>query len=189
MVQIDQLLKGSSEQENPSFESPLELLDSCHDKILQYSSALYKLTQALPAEGWTKQLETSADQIRRYFNVAGPEHHLDEEKHIFPAIIALDPQFTNPESLEMLHVINRLIKEHVETDVLWESLDNMLSERSEDFETLEELAQQFAEDMIEHATIENDVIFPYVKKHLSEKDLKKIGSDIAKRRGVKLPKK
>lgn len=185
MLQIDQLLKNTPKNESVSFESPLELLASCHDKILHFSSALHKLSIILHQEGWSEALETSAEQICRYFNVACPEHHLDEERHLFPAIIALDPELKNPESLEMMQLINRLIKEHVESDVLWETLDQMLAERSEDFDTLEELAQQFAADMLEHATIENETVFPYAQTHISNDEFKKMGAEIAKRRGVK----
>lgn len=186
MLQIDQLLNNSSKKDSVGFEAPLELLVSCHDKILLFSSALDKLSQALKEDGWNSQHKASAEQIRRYFNIAGPEHHLDEEKHLFPAIIALDPEFKQPQSLEIVQLINRLIKEHVETDVLWESLDTMLAEQSEDFDTLEELARQFALDMHEHARIENEIVFPFVKTHINDTELKKMGAEIAQRRGVKL---
>lgn len=184
MLQIDQLLQGSAAK--ASFDSPLELLYSCHDKILHYSSALQSLCSTLLKEGWSPQLGKSADQIRRYFNIAGPEHHMDEEKHLFPAIIALDPELKQSESQEILQQINQLIKEHVESDILWESLDSMLEERSEDYDTLEELARQFASDMHEHAGIENEIIFPYAKEHISADNFKQMGAEIAKRRGIKL---
>lgn len=184
MLQISQLRNKSSD--SPSFEQPLSLLRSCHDKIIHFSSSLYKLSQSLPNEGWNRQLEASAEQIRHYFNIAGPEHHKDEEEHLFPAIIALDPTCTEPGSLERIQLINTLIKEHVQSDSLWEKLDLMLKERTEDFATLAQLAEQFANEMHQHAEIENKQVFPFAEQHISSRQFKEMGQDIAKRRGVKL---
>ena len=109
---------------------------------------------------------------------------LDEEHHLFPAIIALDPELKNPPSIEIVQLINRMIKEHVESDALWATLDTMLADKSEDFAALEELSQQFKASMHEHAQIENEQIFPYAKTHISDRDFKKMGLAIAKRRGI-----
>lgn len=176
---------SSGNKKNATFEAPLELLLSCHDKIKHFSSTLVELSIALEKEGWSSKLITTADQIRRYFNIASPEHHLDEEHHLFPAIIALDPKLTQPGSIEILQLINRLIKEHVESDALWIKLDAMLDEQSEDFNTLKNLSQQFKSSMHEHASIENEQIFPYAETHIGDIELRKIGLEIARRRGIK----
>lgn len=183
MLQINQL-KGSAAK-SATFEQPLELLLSCHEKIIHFSSALVKIVIAVQKEGWNEQYTNSVDQVRHYFNVASPAHHLDEEMHLFPAIIALDPELKKAHSIDILTTINNMIKEHVESDALWETLDKMLAEHSEDFSTLEKLTRQFEADMHEHARIENEQIFPYAKAHISEVDLKKIGLAIARRRGIK----
>ncbi len=185
MLQINQLRKSNSQDDNPGFERPLSLLRSCHQKIMHFSSSLYKLTQMLPESGWTPSLESSADQIRHYFNVAGPEHHKDEEEHLFPAIIALDPQCKKAQTRELIQLINTMIKEHVESDVLWEQLDTLLLERTDDYTTLKQLAGQFAQDMQQHAEIENEQIFPFAEEHISKQQFRLMGQDIAQRRGVK----
>ncbi len=175
---------ASGTPQSATFEQPIELLLSCHEKIMHFSSALNKLSIALKKDGWNDEIIASSNQIRRYFNVAAHEHHLDEENHLFPAIIALDPEFKQAESTQILTVLHRLIKEHVESDALWETLDNMLEEKSDDFVLLEELAQEFESSMHEHARIENEEIFPYAKARISTSELKKMGLDIAKRRGI-----
>lgn len=185
MLQISPQSKNTSDNhKGVTFEQPLELLLSCHEKILHFSSALSELSIVLKKEGWNDALKASSDQIRRYFNVAAHEHHLDEENHLFPAIIALDPEFKQAESIKIIQLINQMIKEHVESDTLWEKLDTMLEEQSEDFNTLDTLIRQFKKEMHEHALIENEHIFPYAKTRLSEDELKKIGLSIAERRGV-----
>lgn len=185
MLQIKSPSKDASDnQKNVTFEQPIELLLSCHEKIIHFSSALLKLSIALKLDGWNDEMTASSDQIRRYFNVAASEHHLDEEIHLFPAIIALDPEFKQAKSTETLKVLHRLIKEHVESDLLWETLNTMLEEKSDDFILLEELAQEFKTSMHEHARIENEEIFPYAQTHISTSELKKIGLAIAERRGI-----
>ncbi|MCK5647316.1 MAG: hemerythrin domain-containing protein [Gammaproteobacteria bacterium] len=185
MLQISSQPKASSDnQENSLFERPLELLLSCHEKIVHFSSALCELSAALQKEGWNDNITASAVQIRHYFNVASTEHHLDEEHHLFPAIIALDPELKNTQSIEIVQLINSMIKEHVESDQLWETLDTLLEEKSEDFAALEELSQRFKTSMHEHARIENEQIFPYARAHISDNDFKKMGLAIAKRRGI-----
>jgi len=185
MLQINPFKGSARENNSASFDQPLELLLSCHKKILHYSSALNKIVTALQSEGWQDNYATSVEQVRHYFNVAVPEHHLDEEVHLFPTIIALDPELKKSDSLEIVTLINNMIKEHVESDALWEKLDSLLAERSQDFSTLEKLARQFEADMHEHARIENEMIFPYAKKHISNSDFKKMGQEIARRRGIK----
>lgn len=187
MLKIDQLFTRPADKQagNAPFEQPLDLLHSCHEKILHFSSALLKLNPILQQEGWCEHHATSADQIRRYFNVAAPEHHKDEEEHLFPAIIALDPEFKKPDTTAVVQLINRMIKEHVESDALWATLDNLLAERSEDFEQLEMLSKQFAGEMRKHAETENAQIFPFAKAHISDAAFKKMGAAIARRRGIK----
>jgi len=186
-LQISTGRKRTAEHQNASFDKPIELLLSCHEKILHFSSALSDLSVALKKEGWSNEITSSANQIRRYFNIASPEHHLDEEHHLFPAIIALDPALQHAESIEIIQLINRMIKEHVESDALWQTLDTMLEEKSENFNTLVKLANKFKASMHEHARIENEHIFPYAKTHINKAELKKIGLAIAERRGIKQP--
>lgn len=185
MLNINPLKDSAEANNSASFDQPLELLLSCHKKIQHYSSALYKIVTTVQQEGWLENYINSVDQVRHYFNVAVPEHHLDEEVHLFPTIIALDPEFKKPDSLEIVTLINNMIKEHVESDALWEKLDSMLAERSQDFSNLEQLARQFEADMHEHARIENEMIFPYAEKYISKSDFKKMGQEIARRRGIK----
>jgi len=171
------------------FERPLELLNSCHEKIIHFSSTLLKLSTALKQQGWSEELSVTAKNICQYFNIAGPEHHLDEEQHLFPAVIALCTGQTDGSKQEcddLIQLIHRMIKEHVETDVLWEKINQLLNNKSRDFKQLETLSFQFKEAMHEHAEMENNIIFPYARAHINDADFKKMGAAIAARRGIKL---
>ena len=184
MIQIQKISSSTKQRDSiqsAAFEQPLDLLLSCHDKIIHFSSALYKIAIALQQEGWNDDYAVSADQIRHYFNIAGPEHHLDEEQHLFPAIQALPDDSLDKKS-DISTLIQRMISEHSKTDALWLLLDKMLAQRSEDFITLKKLSHQFKTEMHEHARIENDIIFPYARQHISVAEFKIMGLAIAQRR-------
>ncbi len=185
MLQIQTSSHSSIISKSASYEQPLELLLSCHAKVRHFSSALSKLTHAIQHNGWNDDYVISVNQVRHYFNVASSAHHQDEEKHLFPAIIAFEASASDSND-EMISLIERLTKEHNESDALWYQLDNMLAESSEDFLTLHTLSHQFEFDMHRHAQIEDDIIFPYAKKHISTLDFKKMGLAIARRRGIKV---
>jgi len=189
MLTLDQLFKKKHDSLSPgkaAFSHPLTLLKSCHEKILHFSSALVKLSEVLQKEGWSISNKDSADQIRRYFNIAAPEHHKDEELHLFPAIIALDPSLQDPEIKAQLNLINQMVQEHVETDALWEKLDSMLASHSTTFDELNEMGIQFAAELARHAEIENTEIFTFAEQHINEATFEQMGKAIAKRRGIKL---
>ena len=190
MITIKQLLTPAARNQNhgASFEDPLSLLSSCHDKIIHFSSTLYKLTKMLRQDGWSDELINTAKNIRQYFNIAGPEHHLDEEQHLFPALIALKLNSDFDQSKDIIALINQMIKEHIESDALWEKINHLLEVQSKDFKQLESLAAKFERSMHEHAEIENSIIFPYAKAQISKEDFKIMGAAIAKRRGVKINK-
>lgn len=185
MITIKQLLTQTTENKNhgASFENPLALLRSCHDKIIHFSSTLHKLSKILKQDGWSDELINTAKNIRNYFNIAGPEHHLDEEQHLFPAIIALESRLQNK---EVNKLIEQMTKEHLESDALWEKIDHLLEHQSKDFKQLDVLASQFENSMHKHAEIENTIIFPFAEKQFSTAEFKAMGSAIAKRRGVQI---
>lgn len=191
MLTLDQLFNKKEDLLSPAeaaFSHPLTLLTSCHEKILHFSSALVKLSEKLQQQGWSDNSNVSAGQIRRYFNIAAPEHHKDEELHLFPAIIALDKDLQDPEIKTQLGLINLMIKEHVETDALWETLDNLLASHSEAFDELNAMAIQYAAELAQHAELENTEIFTFAEQRIDKATFEQMGKDIAKRRGIKLKK-
>ena len=68
MITIEQLLKQTPEHKShgASFEDPLALLGSCHEKIIHFSSTLHKLSKILKQDGWSEDLINTAQNIRNY---------------------------------------------------------------------------------------------------------------------------
>ena len=70
------------------YEAPFEMLDACHERVERMLRLLNKLRAHLQASGWDAQAAEAARDVLRYFNEAAPRHHEDEERHVFPAVLA-----------------------------------------------------------------------------------------------------
>ena len=70
------------------YEAPFEMLDACHERVERMLRLLHKLRAHLQASGWDAQATEAARDVLRYFNEAAPRHHEDEERHVFPAVLA-----------------------------------------------------------------------------------------------------
>ena len=73
----------------PSLEEPLEMLEACHERIEAQLRTLERLLDYLPRHGADEQARQAASNVLRYFELAGPNHHEDEERNLFPTLIEL----------------------------------------------------------------------------------------------------
>ena len=71
----------------PSLEEPLEMLEACHERIEAQLRTLERLLDYLPRHGADEQARQAARNVLRYFELAGPNHHEDEERNLFPTLI------------------------------------------------------------------------------------------------------
>lgn len=69
------------------FEEPFAMLLACHERVQRMLTLLQRLAEHLPTHGADDQARRAAHDIKRYFDQAGPAHHEDEERHIFPALL------------------------------------------------------------------------------------------------------
>ena len=80
-----------------TFDRPVSILLSCHDKVRHFAGLMLKLEAHLAAQRQQPGEPASASPdarhaaalVRRYFEVAAPLHHQDEEDDVFPALRAL----------------------------------------------------------------------------------------------------
>lgn len=71
-------------------ERPLDLLYACHDKVRRFTRLAGQLGRHVLTQGADAQARDAATQILRYFELALPNHHADEEEDVFPALRRLD---------------------------------------------------------------------------------------------------
>lgn len=70
------------------FEDPFDMLSACHERVERMLSLLDRLCVHLASKGWDQSAAQAARDVMRYFDLAAPHHHLDEERHVFPAVLA-----------------------------------------------------------------------------------------------------
>lgn len=97
-----------------TIDDPMALLHACHDKVRHFCDLLGRLTTHIQKEGCDEQAREAAAAIRRYFEVAAPLHHLDEDTDLYPALIQLDPGLADAAA--------ELSGEHALLDALWTSV-------------------------------------------------------------------
>lgn len=171
------------------FDQPFELLSACHERVDRSLQLLLRLVKHLgTTAGSAREREMAASAARdvlRYFDVAAPAHHEDEERHVFPLVRA-----TGDEAL--MDTITRLQAGHLAMTESWEALRMLLDEvgrdgAASDHHALEAAAQAFCSLCAEHMALEDSVIFPAARASAEAAGpavVAAMGSEMAARRGV-----
>lgn len=70
------------------FEQPFEMLAACHERVRRSLDLLLRLQAHVQGHGADAQARGAAADVLRYFDLAGPKHHEDEERHVLPRLRA-----------------------------------------------------------------------------------------------------
>jgi hemerythrin-like domain-containing protein len=169
----------------PTFDDPLEMLRACHGKILRQCDTLKKLATHLKTDGCDMQARLAAQGILRYFDSAGKFHHQDEEKDLFPALLAGEKD--EQEHLDALR--QRLLREHVGMLAAWNELRPVLLQLAEGKNARldDRLAERFIGSHTMHIAVENSELLPLAARLLTPEQLLQIGRRMAERRGASFP--
>lgn len=167
----------------PSLETPLEMLVACHGRVRKFCDTLQKLSKHLAAHGNTLDAQTAAANVLRYFEVAAPLHHADEEEDLFPALLKASED--RMDASELRHAIQKLTHEHPQLDTMWRQLKPRLQKVQAGDEAHlgdDGLVEQFAHHYALHAQEEETQVYPWAERLLTEKQLAKISASMIKRR-------
>lgn len=94
------------------FEQPFEMLEACHERVQRSLDLLGRLLDYVEHKGHDEQTRSAAADVLRYFDIAAPSHHEDEEVHVFPPLLA---QGDGP----LRAALQRLQGEHLRMGELW----------------------------------------------------------------------
>lgn len=164
----------------PDFSDPLGLLRACHGRIEQHCATLQQLIPHLREHGVDAEARTAAHNIHRYFSTAGQLHHQDEEQDLFPRLAR--------QSLKLADLVYRLRQEHERMEALWRQLAPQLEkpDRIEDVEALARLVEEFTTLYHGHIARENEELLELARHIFSSDELKKLGTRMAERRGIRI---
>lgn len=170
-----------SDNSAAGFESPLAMIKECHRRIESQCQTLKRMVPHLKIHGSDVAAIQAANAVMRYFELAAPLHHADEERDLFPAMIE---SMAGSDAVCLHIIINDLLAEHEEIDQVWRSLNTtlriiasgqsiMLDETTVDiFETLH----------VRHIACEEQEVLPMAERLLSDRTLAEIGRSMQARR-------
>jgi len=165
------------------FDAPFEMLGACHERVSRSLGLLRRLVDHLGLQGCDEQARTAARDVWRYFEIAAPAHHADEELHVLPRLLHCgDPLLV--EAAEQIHA------DHRQLEALWERLGPRLQALSEDpvawdrsmLGPLAELADAFIAIHDRHVPQEDQLVFPAAAARVDAFELREMGLEMAARR-------
>ena len=167
------------------FEAPFEMLATCHDRVRRMLALQAKLQQHLLHKGCDEPARQAARDVMRYFDIAAPLHHQDEELHVFPPLLA------GPDAA-LRELVRRLQQDHRQMEVGWTAARRALQAVADSAEsggtaftdTQTATLNQFAALYQQHLEDEDHAAYPAAQAALSPAAVQAMSEDMMQRRGV-----
>jgi hemerythrin-like domain-containing protein len=166
----------------PSFDEPFEMLQACHERMGRMLALLQKLRSHMRGRPADDQARQAARDVMRYFDVAAPQHHRDEELHVFPSLIGLH-------DAELAGLVARLQQDHLQMEARWKPARSLLEEVAQGGRTAFNEADDAVFDAFVHLydghiEAEESVAFPRAMAAMEPQGIDQMGREMAGRRGV-----
>lgn len=166
------------------FEAPFEMLSACHERVERMLNLLERLQARLADKGWDPQAADAARDVMRYFDLAAPLHHEDEERHVFPPLLAAGDAAVGA-------VVRRLQADHLAMAQTWPTARQLLQGVAAagapaawpgwDAAALQTLAD-FRGRYGEHIALEESLAYPQARALLDPASLQAMSADMQSRR-------
>lgn len=186
-IHLHQISQPGQHAPGVGFEAPFEMLGACHERVERMLGLIGKIREHVKTHGADGQARDAARDVMRYFDQAGPHHHEDEERHVFPPLLAQrDPA--------VLAVVIRLKQDHREMAAQWAPLRAALAaladagegwagfsaEEEQRFDTYDALYRR-------HLVDEDAVVYPAARALIRGDALQAMSTDMMARRGLAQP--
>lgn len=158
------------------FDQPWEMLAACHERVERMLVLLARLRAHLETAGADTQAQQAARDVMRYFDVAAPHHHEDEERHVFPRLRAHG----------QAALAERLHADHEAMAPAWAALRAQLADIAEGRPPQVDAGvwTGFAALYRRHLDDENTLAFPAAAAATDAAAARAMGAEMAARRGV-----
>ncbi|MDB5943384.1 MAG: Hemerythrin cation binding domain protein [Ramlibacter sp.] len=163
------------------FDQPFEMMTACHERMQRTLELLRRLRAHVASHGADEQARQAARDVMRYFDRAAPQHHQDEELHVFPPLVAKgDPA--------ALALVQRLRQDHVRMEAGWSETRRLLDDIAEGrLATLssadEAVLDAFSSLYAGHIDAEEEVAYPGAAALLDAAAVQAMGQEMSRRRG------
>lgn len=165
----------------PGMETPLEMLEACHDRVRAQLATLGRLVAWLPDHGPDRQAQQAAANVMRYFDLAAVNHHLDEEQDLFPVL----RERVDAGRRELLgELIDWILADHQQMFSRWAKLRARLEciSRGEVCELPAGDVEEFAARYRRHMEREEGELLPLARQLLIEADIASMSATMTDRR-------
>ncbi len=161
---------------------PFDVLDACHQQIVTALQQLGALVQHLKLKGVDGKAREMARDIFLFFLNTAHQHHLDEEKYVFPALI-------NSGDDTLVRQTLRLQQDHGWIEEDWLELAPQLESIAAGYnwynlDLLEQAVPVFQALYQDHMALEESLIYPEARARIAAWDLLGMGREMAQRRRV-----
>lgn len=171
------------------FDAPFEVLAGCHERVRRSLALLERLLSHLAQQGVDAAARSAAQDVWRYFDIAAPQHHQDEERHVIPLLLASGDG-------ELMAAARQMRGDHERMDAVWARLGPALQGLAQagdgalpppQWQALAQDAQRFIGLHATHVPLEDALAFPAALARTDTRARAAMGQEMARRRGVKLP--
>lgn len=164
------------------FEQPFEMLEACHERLHRMLDLLARLRLHVREHGADTQAQQAARDVMRYFDLAAPQHHHDEELHVFPPLLAQG-------DARVRELVQRLQQDHVRMEAGWKQAREVLALIAAGGLARLDAAQDAALDGFSglyagHIEAEEQVAYPTARGLLDRDAIARAGQEMMRRRGV-----
>lgn len=166
------------------FDQPLDMLEACHERLRRSLTLLERLSAHLSAQGADPQAQDAARDVLRYFDLAAPHHHHDEELHLVPLLQG---------SSATQAWAQQVLRDHAQLAQAWAAARPALAGVSQGLWPPAQGAAcaqaqwaQWSQALLAHAAWEDAVVYPWVRQQVAPPDQQAMGLEMAQRRGVSL---
>lgn len=173
---------SKSLQPGSGYAQPFDLLAACHERVQRSLDLLARLNAHCAKAGADATAASAAADVLRYFDLAAPLHHQDEEAHVFPALEAAG-------NATLAELCTRLRAEHRQIEQRWQTLRPLLQDLIDgrlNLHPLTAASQAFIDIHRQHLLDENDQVFPAAESTLGPAQQHDMGLEMAARRGLDL---
>jgi hemerythrin-like domain-containing protein len=177
------------------FDQPFEMLAACHERVQRSLDLLARLIDHLqrrsashPTEPVDTDARSAAADVGRYFDLAAPQHHRDEETHVIPRLQASG-------EAPLRAAADQMLADHRAIEAVWARLGPLLAALRAgpqaptpvDLPALAAAAAEFIALHAQHVPLEDRLAFPAAQAAMGADAQAAMGREMAARRRAPTP--
>ncbi|WP_311223000.1 MULTISPECIES: hemerythrin domain-containing protein [unclassified Acidovorax] len=172
------------------FEQPFEMLEACHERVQRSLDLLARLCAHVRSQGADDSAREAARDVLRYFDIAAPLHHEDEELHVFPPLLAhAAAHRDDAAAVSLAAQVAQLQRDHTTMAAAWAQarvpLAALAAGEMAGFEPSHEAAfDRYIALHADHICHEEGAVYPAAQAVLAQSTVQSMGHEMARRRGA-----